>query len=147
MDSSITSSPYHNRVDTPNYEHYFDRNGNINKFVKLLKERGFIVQKGSIRYIDILKLASEGKVGTCFGNNAGVPYAVYLLPPAPNQDPCPGQRPPKDYNPFNPYNYPPNVLYAAPGIDYKLRPDEAIVSIGQTPPPAVYFSSKLSGVC
>ena len=134
------SNAHHNRVDTPKYEHYFDRNGSINKFVKLLEERGFIVQKGSISYIDILKLASDGKVDTCFANNAGVPYAVYLLPPAPNQAPCPGQKPPKDYDPCNPYNYPPNIIYAAPGFDYKLRPDEAIVLIGQTPPPAVYFS-------
>jgi len=140
MNDPNISNPYHNRVDTPEYEHYFDRNGRINKFVKLLEERGFIVQKGSISYIDILKLASDGKVGTCFGNNAGVPYAVYLLPPAPNQDPCPGQRPPKDYDPCNPGNFPPNILYAASGLDYKLRPDEAIVLIGQIPPPVVYFS-------
>jgi len=62
-----------------------------------------------------------------------------MLPPAPNQDPIPGQRPPKGYNPCRPDNYPPNICYAAPGIDYKLRPDEAIVLIGKTPPPAVYF--------
>jgi hypothetical protein len=139
MDNSIINNPYRDRVDTPKYEYYFDKNGSISKFIKLLEERGFIVQKGSISYIDILKLASEGKVDTCFGNNAGVPYAVYILPPAPNQDPCQGQKPPKGYDPCNPCNYPPNICYAAPGIDYKLRPDESIVLIGQTPPPVVYF--------
>lgn len=140
MDNPMASNPYHNRVDTPEYEHYFDKNGSIYKFMKILEERGFIVQKGSISYVDILKLASEGKADTCFGNNAGVPYAVCFLPPAPNQDPCPGQRPPKYYNPCNPNNYPPNIIYTEPGIYYKLRPDEAIVLIGKTPPPAVYFS-------
>ena len=51
MNDPNISNPYHNRVDTPEYEHYFDRNGRINKFVKLLEERDFIVQKGSISYI------------------------------------------------------------------------------------------------
>lgn len=53
MNNPFISNSYHNRVDTPNYELYFDRNGSINKFVKLLEKRGFIVQKGSISYIDI----------------------------------------------------------------------------------------------
>jgi hypothetical protein len=48
MNNPIISNPYHNRVDTPKYEHYFDRSGSINRFVKLLEGRGFIVQKGSI---------------------------------------------------------------------------------------------------
>jgi hypothetical protein len=32
------------------------------------------------------------------------------------------------------------VDFIMPGLNYKLRPDEAIVLIGETPPPAVYFS-------
>lgn len=67
------------------------------------------------------------------------PYAAYLLPPAPNQDPSPDQKPPKGYNPEG-HNYPANINYVAPGFTYKLRPDEAIVLIGKTPPPAYYFS-------
>lgn len=132
--------PCQNKANTPGYNFYFDKNGSIRHFVKALEKSGFIVQKGRLRYIDILKLASEGKVDTAFGNNAGAPYAAYLLPPAPNQDPSPGQKPPKGYNPFNPSNYPANIEYVAPGFNYKLRPDEAIVLIGQTTPPAVYFS-------
>ncbi|WP_199900112.1 hypothetical protein [Caldalkalibacillus mannanilyticus] len=50
------------------------------------------------------------------------------------------QKPPKGYNPNDPHNYPANIEYVGPGFNYKLRPDEAIVLIGQTPPPAVYFS-------
>lgn len=132
--------PYPNRVNTPMYDYYFDKDGSIKYFVKLLEERGFIVQKGNLSYIDLLKLASEGKIDTTFANNTGVPYATYLLPPAPDQEPSPGQRPPKDYDPDDPHNYPPNIEYVAPGVFYKLRPDEAIVLIGQTPPLATYFS-------
>jgi len=116
-----------------------DPNGNVNKFVSTLEERGFIVQEGELRYIDILKLVSEGVVDNAMGNHAGAPYSPVLLPPAPNQHPSEGQKPPVGYDPDNPTNYPPNLNYVAPGFTYKLRPDEAIVIIGQTPPQAVYF--------
>ncbi|EKQ57714.1 MULTISPECIES: hypothetical protein [unclassified Clostridium] len=132
--------PYKNRINVPMHNCYSNKNGSIKHFTRILEERGFIVQEGKLSYLDILKLASEGKVDTAFGNNAGAPYASYLLPPAPNQEPSPGQRPPKGYKSENPNNYPPNINYVAPGVNYKLRPDEAIVLIGKTPPPAVYFS-------
>ncbi|TMW71274.1 hypothetical protein FGB90_13090 [Alteribacter natronophilus] len=125
---------------TPAYNHAFNEEDGITNFISTLEERGFIVQEGTLRYIDILQLASEGKVSTAFGNIVGAPYAAYLLPPAPNQEPSPGQRPPKGYNPEDPQNYPANLDYIEPGVNYKLRPDEAIVLIGQTPPPTVYFS-------
>ncbi len=131
---------YPNRVDTPMYEYYFDKDGSIKYFIKLLERKGFIVQEGSLRYIDILKLVSEGKSDTALGNIVGAPYAICLLPPAPNQEPSPGQRPPRGYDPDDPNNYPPNLDIITPGSHYKLRPDEAIVLIGQTPPPSVYFS-------
>lgn len=143
----IPSCPY--CVNTPMYNSSFsmeftnytnDEDRNIIDFVSTLKKRGFIVQEGELRYIDILNLCSEGKVDSCLGNNAGAPYAACLLPPAPNQNPSEGQEPPIGYNPANPNNYPANIEYVAPGFTYKLRPDEAIVLIGRTPPPAYYFS-------
>lgn len=114
--------------------------GGLNTFISTLNKRGYIVQEGKLNYVDILKLASEGKVPSCFGNNANAPYAVLTLPPAPNQDPSEGQEPPIVYNPNNPNNYPENINAIIPGATFKLRPDEAIVLIGQTPPPAYYFS-------
>lgn len=117
-----------------------DEDNSIMDFISTLEKRGFIVQEGKLSYIDILKLCSENKVGSCLGNNVGVPYASCLLPPAPNQDPSEGQEPPVGYNPDNPNNYPANIDYIAPGFTYKLRPDEAIVLIGRTPPPALYYS-------
>ncbi|MFK2826597.1 hypothetical protein QYG89_13155 [Bacillus sp. B190/17] len=64
-----------------------DHNRNVNKFVSTLEERGFIVQEGELKYLDILKLCSEGVVDNCMGNHAGTPYSSVLLPPAPNQHP------------------------------------------------------------
>lgn len=112
----------------------------VMKFISTLNNRGFIVQEGKLNNVDILKLASEGKVTTCFGNNANAPYAVLTIPPAPNQDPAEGQEPSIGYDTNNPNNYPANVNAIIPGATFKLRPDEAIVLIGQTPPPAYYFS-------
>jgi hypothetical protein len=116
-----------------------DEDINITNFISILNSREFIVQKGKLSYIDILKLCSEGKVDNCLGNNTGAPYAACLLPPAPNQDPSEGQEPPIGYNPDDPNNYPANIDYLAPGFTSKLRPDEAIVLIGMTPPPALYY--------
>ncbi len=113
---------------------------NIQSFISTLEERGFIVQQGQLSHVDFLELCSEGIVDNCLGNNVDALYGGCALPPAPNQDPSPGQDPPIDYDPDNPNNYPANIVYIAPGFVYKLRPDEAIVLIGQTPPPAYYFS-------
>lgn len=73
----------------------FEKDGRIKCFIKLLEKKDFIVQEGRLEYIDIIKLVSEGKSGTALGNIVGAPYATYLLPPAPDQMPSPGQRPPK----------------------------------------------------
>lgn len=136
-------------VNAPIYDRNFsrqpsnyanDEDSKVTDFISTLEERGFIVQEGKLEYLDILKLVSKGIIDNAFANNAGAPYATYLLPPAPNQDPAPAQRPPKGYNPQDPNNYPANIEYAAPGMDYKLRADEAIILIGKTPPPAYNFS-------
>ncbi|MFW6035447.1 MAG: hypothetical protein ACOCRZ_04260 [Halothermotrichaceae bacterium] len=113
---------------------------NIGRVITGLEENNFIVQEGEFKYLNILKLCSLGLVDTCMGNNATSAYALCLLPPAPNQNPAKGQKPSVGYNPDNPDNYPANINFIAPGGTFKLRADEAIVIIGQTPPPAVYFS-------
>lgn len=45
-----------------------------------LEESGFYVQQGLFRELDTVKLASEGKLMSCFGNNAGSAYVVFSLP-------------------------------------------------------------------
>lgn len=122
------------------YNNTVDKKGNLQAFISNLENSGFIVQEGQLNYVDILKFASEGLVPSCFGNNANAPYAVLTLPPAPNQDPSLGQEPPIGYQPNNPTNAPANINLILPGATFKLRPDEAIVLMGLTPPPAYYFS-------
>lgn len=143
---NLFSCPYF--ANTPKYEPNFtsqirgyeiDEDRNIADFLSVLDSQGFIAQEGKVSFVDILKLCSEGKVDSCLGNNVGAPYAVCFLPPSPNQDPQEGQEPPIGYNPDNSNNYPANIDYIAPGFTYKLRPDEAIVLIGTTPPPALYY--------
>lgn len=107
-----------------------------------LEAGGFIVQPGEVRRIDILKLCSLGYLKYCFGNNAGFPYLAYLLPPAPGQFPSQGQQPPPGFDPDDPDNAAANPDFAPPGISYKLRPDEALVLVGRTPPRARYFSCR-----
>ncbi|MFW6035446.1 MAG: hypothetical protein ACOCRZ_04255 [Halothermotrichaceae bacterium] len=112
----------------------------LKKFIFRLNRSGFTVQEGKLGYIDMLKLCSEGKVDSCLGNHAGAPYAAYILPPAPEQSSCQGRNSSGSYKNNRHSRYPANIDYITPGFTYKLRPDEAIVMIGRTPPPAIYFS-------
>ncbi|URZ17590.1 hypothetical protein [Clostridium felsineum] len=92
----------------------------VKDFINSLEHQGCIVQEGELRYIDILKYCSEGLVNSALGNNAGAPYALALVPPSPNQES--------------------DIEFITEGVPYKLRPDEAIVLIGKTPPKAYYYS-------
>jgi len=130
---------YHRNFSEQFTKYANDKGRKIMDFISALENDGFIVQEGTISYIDILKLASEGEVDSALGNNVGAPYAICSLPPAPGQDPSEDQEPPIGYDPDNPNNYPANIDYIAPGVNSKLRPDEAVVLIGKTPPPALYY--------
>ena len=61
-----------------------------------LENAGFLVQNGVLYEFDTLRLASEGKVLTVFGNNAGSAYVILNLPPAPEQVHEPVQRDDED---------------------------------------------------
>lgn len=112
----------------------------VDALVAELEADGFIVQESGYQMIDILKLCSEGWFEYCFGNNAGFPYLCYTMPPAPGQKPSRGQNPPVGFDPKDPNNYPANLDFTPPGTTFKLRPDEAILLVGKTPPQARYFS-------
>jgi hypothetical protein len=91
--------------------------GDLAAFRAALEEDGFVVQEGKLAAFDIVKLCCSGALASCLANNAGAPYKVYFLPAAPDQ------------------TVPNSVPWA-----YCLRPDEAIVLVGRTPPTAAYFS-------
>ena len=64
--------------------------GSPDGFRTRLEDAGFYVQDGKLYEFDTLGLASQGKLLTCFGNNAGSTYLILDMPPAPEQDAAPG---------------------------------------------------------
>lgn len=121
--------------------------GDVDAFEANLQAAGCTVQRGELRLLDTLQLASEGMLVSCFGNNAGSHYLVNFLPPAPGQDPAPAveergwpaEEPPAGYDPTVD-NCPANPYFSPVGWSYKLRADEAVVMAGPMPPACVYFS-------
>ncbi len=112
-----------------------------------LKEAGYLVQNGILYEFDTLKLASEGKLLTVFGNNAGSAYIILNMPPAPEQDAAFGNpergwdgEMPSAYDDPDVENYPENPFFSPAGMHFKLRQDEAVVIITQTPVPCKYWS-------
>ncbi|MBN1997499.1 T9SS type A sorting domain-containing protein [candidate division KSB1 bacterium] len=83
----------------------------------VLSQKGYIVQQGSINLANAIEFCSAGYSPDCNGNNANFPYLVIQSPP------CPAI-------PF---------VYSIP-ITFSMRPDEAIIIIGRTPPQCAYFS-------
>lgn len=112
-----------------------------------LENDDFYVQDGVLYEFDTLKLASEGKLLTCFGNNAGSAYLILNLPPAPEQDSSPGN-PERGWDPELPSAYddpevenaPANPYFSPAGIHFKLRQDEAVVVITKLPDKCKYWS-------
>lgn len=86
-------------------------------FRKLLEEEGFTVKEGSLGMVDVVSWCCAGILPSCFGNNGSFPYLMYMIPPGEGQA----------VGKSNPWTF-------------QLRPDEAIVFIGKTPPPMSYFS-------
>ena len=84
--------------------------------VVALEADHFEVRRGGMFQPPVVDLACAGLLASCNGNNATNPYMVASVPP---------------------------VGYAwseNPPLGFMMRPDEAIVLVGQTPPPVAYFS-------
>ncbi|MDC0741743.1 hypothetical protein [Polyangium mundeleinium] len=89
-------------------------------FVAALEADSFSVREGTFKLLDLADCCGEGK--SCAGNNPSSPYAAYYLPRAPGQTT-------------------PNPEEDAGGLanTYRLRADEAVVWLGETPPSVAYF--------
>lgn len=112
-----------------------------------LEDAGFLVQDGMLYEFDTLKLASEGKLLTCFGNNAGSTYLILNVPPAPDQNAAPGNAErgwegemESAFDDPNVENYPENPYFSPAGMAFKLRQDEAIVVVTPLPGTCKYWS-------
>ena len=122
--------------------------GSIDSLASLLAET-CDVQEGHFEYMDTIALASQGKLISCFGNNAGSGYLVPMIPPAPKQNPAPAtemgqfswpaEEPSALYD-ASAENAPANPYFSPVGWTYKLRQDEAVVLVGTLPPECKYFS-------
>lgn len=83
--------------------------------VASLDAAGFKVQEGTVEVAQVFQMVNDHKIDSAAGNNAGQYYKRFVVPP-----------PPSHYG----------------GLDntFRLRPDEAVVYVGKTPPQADYFS-------
>jgi hypothetical protein len=97
--------------------------GDLNKLLDLLDKGGFYIQESEYSYTDAIALCNAGVLKSAQGNNVGAPYLAYKLPPAPGQTTQ-------------------NMFADSRGwaYSYRLRPDEAILQVGRTPPESRYFS-------
>jgi hypothetical protein len=103
--------------------------GDVNAFKQALEKDGFTVKEGRLAYFDFMKLYNNGILPSAYGNNPATQYLVYLVPPASGKV----------------TGIIANVIKAL-GVNlevtpfFSLRPDEAIVFVGRTPPECRYFS-------
>jgi hypothetical protein len=102
----------------------------LEAFQKKLNQRGFTVQEGSVEFPEILDMCCKCELPSCYGNNASSTYGLFALPPAPGQT---------TVNPYAEWftadkNLPEDWSYW-----WRMRPDEAVVFIGPTPPKVSYY--------
>ena len=94
-----------------------ERPGDIDRFRTALERAGFAVQEGRLSKFELIPYCCAGVTPSCYANNAGAPYMVAILPDAPGQTADDG----------------------APNL-FRLGANEAVILVGQTPPPEAYFS-------
>ncbi|MDQ1251044.1 MAG: hypothetical protein QG646_113 [Euryarchaeota archaeon] len=99
-------------------------------FQQALEQDGFIVQEGELAYFDLLRLLEEGVLPSAYGNNPTTKYLIYFVPPAPG------------YEVEERINQITSTLGVRGNTTpfWNLRPDEAVVFVGRTPPECRYFS-------
>ena len=88
-------------------------------FRSALKNSGFAVSEGSTKQINPFQFIHDGVIDSCAGNNAGQPYKCFPVPLIPGEEDEQGRK--------------------EQGV-FRLRPYEAIVYVGPTPPEGDYFS-------
>jgi len=100
---------------------------NLDRFVAMLEHDGFVVQEGRMGLFSITQVccAKDSPV-ECVYANAAKPYSVLYLPPSPGQT-------------TEEFPYARDPEYPDQAVAWRLRPDEAVVFVGLTPPPVRYF--------
>jgi hypothetical protein len=104
--------------------------GDVNAFKQALEKDGFTVQKGELGFFDTIRLLDAGVLPSAYGNNPTTKYLGYFVPPAPG------------------YKIDPLLSEQAKTLGksgnnspfWYLRPDEALVFVGRTPPECRFFN-------
>lgn len=99
-------------------------------FRQALEQDGFTVQDGELGYFDLIKLLEEGALPSAYGNNPTTKYVAFFVPAATGYE----------------VDERVSKITSALGMSgnttpfWNLRPDEAVVFVGRTPPECRYFS-------
>ena len=107
------------------------KTGNSDSFKQALEADGFTVQEGRLAYFDFMKLYNNGILPSAYGNNPSTKYLVFLVPTAHGHEVSGVLS-----NIINALGVPIKNLTPF----FSLRPDEAVVFVGMTPPECRYFS-------
>jgi hypothetical protein len=106
------------------------KTGDVEAFKLALERDGFTVQEGELGFLDLIKLYDLGVFPSVYGNNPSTKYLTYFVPPAP------GCTIPE---PFAKIAQSLGISQNMTAI-WNIRPDEAIVFVGRTPPDCRYFN-------
>lgn len=108
------------------------RNGSVPAFQNELAKRGFGWLEGKLWFPKILEMCCRCQLPSCYSNNASTRYGFLALPPAPGQS----SSVKNSYSEWltEDASLPPDWSFA-----WRLRPDEAVVFLGRTPPEVEYF--------
>jgi hypothetical protein len=102
-------------------------------FRQALEQDEFTVQEGELGYFDLIKLLEEGALPSAYGNNPTTKYVAYFVPAA------------TGYKVDERISKITSTLGMSGNTTpfWNLRPDEAVVFVGRTPPECRYFSSDI----
>lgn len=100
-----------------------------NATVQAFENAGFQVNEGKMETVNVLGMYNAGVSPSCYGNNPTAPYMTFKVPKAPGQT-CNNSLSDAAIEPDN----------AGLWLDFHMRPDEAFVYVGVTPPECEYFS-------
>jgi hypothetical protein len=103
--------------------------GDLGAFRSALERDGFVVGQGAAAIFPLIEAYEAGLLRACFGNDPTKPYLVCLVPPAP------GEQVPS-------YKFKIGEFLGLKGVTilFRMRPDEAVIFVGRTPPECKYFS-------
>ncbi len=112
--------------------HATKEKGKPEAFLKNLEQKGFIVQEGSVSFPSVIDMCCKCWLPSCYAYNASSRYGFFAMPPAPNPDNS-------VKNPYAEWFTEDGTLPAGWSYWFRIRPDEAAVFLGSTPPKVNYF--------